>query len=117
MKEVPQTIRLLASGTSLTLCSFLHCQSSYVNASKPNISEIPTSGLDKCVYNKHWSPLLISVMELLIKSIVRTSKFFVFDVHRFHCIYHYVFVMLLFAINSHVHGINSKSYMITTVLF
>ncbi|CAH8493360.1 unnamed protein product [Schistosoma haematobium] len=73
MKEVPQTIRLLASGTSLTLCSFLHCQSSYVNASKPNISEIPTSGLDKCVYNKHWSPLLISVMELLIKSIVRTK--------------------------------------------
>ncbi|CAH8493175.1 unnamed protein product [Schistosoma rodhaini] len=73
VKEVPQTIRLLASGTSLTLCSFLHCQSSYVNASKPNISEMPTSGFDKCVYNKHWSPLLISVMELLVKSIVRTK--------------------------------------------
>ncbi|XP_018645529.1 LOW QUALITY PROTEIN: hypothetical protein Smp_163040 [Schistosoma mansoni] len=73
VKEVPQTIRLLASGTSLTLCSFFHCQSSYVNASKSNISEMPTSGLDKCVYNKHWSPLLISVMELLVKSIVRTK--------------------------------------------
>ncbi|CAH8468150.1 unnamed protein product [Schistosoma turkestanicum] len=77
VKEVPQTIRLLASGTSLTLCSFLHyCQSSCLNSSKTNTTEITTSGLlgKNGIYQKHWSPLLISVMELLIKSIVRTKN-------------------------------------------
>ncbi|KAH8849173.1 Nuclear pore complex protein Nup205 [Schistosoma japonicum] len=76
VKEVPQTIRLLASGTCLTLCSFLNCQSSIVNSpSKSNTSEtaLVTNGLVKCAYNKHWSPLLISVMELLVKSIVKTK--------------------------------------------
>ncbi|KAK4473719.1 hypothetical protein MN116_002615 [Schistosoma mekongi] len=76
IKEVPQTIRLLASGTCLTLCSFLNCQSSIVNSSsKSNSSEtaLATNGLVKCAYNKHWSPLLISVMELLVKSIVKTK--------------------------------------------
>ncbi|TNN18940.1 Nuclear pore complex protein isoform 2 [Schistosoma japonicum] len=76
IKEVPQTIRLLASGTCLTLCSFLNCQSSIVNSpSKSNTSEtaLVTNGLVKCAYNKHWSPLLISVMELLVKSIVKTK--------------------------------------------
>ncbi|CAH8454793.1 unnamed protein product [Heterobilharzia americana] len=70
IKEVPQTIRLLASGTCLTLCSFLHCQSNIISM-KSNVSE--SGGVNKCTYHKHWSSLLVSLMGLLIRSIVRTK--------------------------------------------
>nr|CAH8823218.1 unnamed protein product [Trichobilharzia regenti] len=72
IKEVPQTIRLLASGTTLSLCSFLHGQSAVISA-KSNSSLLDSTGITKCTYNRQWSPLLILIMELIIKSIVRTK--------------------------------------------